>query len=222
MLEELDDLFESSTIRPTFSYVHIILALYIFEKHPEGIGRYRLKENLLIGSGTARSLINKLNEVVNFIEVSKNNKRRGHVLTDEGLKFLKMLKKKIPLLEEGNTKALEEIIIQDKKLNAYICLIKNCADKLNSGIEQRDAAIKVNGSGATCLIFDGNDLKYPKSPNIQNNQVKIGDDLQKYFKLKATEHNTELEMNDVIIVGLGDTSERARLATLNSALTLIE
>ena len=54
-LSELKPLFESLTIRPTFDYVHIILSLFIFGENPGGIGRYRLKDELQIGSGTAKS-----------------------------------------------------------------------------------------------------------------------------------------------------------------------
>ncbi|MBD3213420.1 MAG: hypothetical protein GF311_12505 [Candidatus Lokiarchaeota archaeon] len=222
MLEELNELFESSTIKPTFEYVHIILALFIFGKHPEGIGRYRLKENLLIGSGTARSLIEKLGNVSNFIKVQEKNKRQGHVLTEQGKKFLNKIREKIPFLESGKAEDLKEIIIQGKDVHAYISLVKNSADKLNSGIEQRDAAIKVNGSGATCLIYEKGYLKYPSSPITGENEVKIGKELSDYFKSIADENKAKLEDDDVIIVGLGNTPERAQLATLNSALTLIE
>jgi len=222
MLEELDDLFESSTIKPTFDYVHAILALFIFKEHPEGIGRYRLKEDLLIGSGTARSLITKLNEVSNFIKVPKENKRRGHILTNDGADFLKTVKGKIPFLEKGDTTLLKEIIIQDKKVYAYISLVKQSSEKVGSGMEQRDAAIKVNGSGATVLFSDGKNLKYPSTSLAENNNVKLNEDLQNYFKSKANDNNAELEKDDVIIVGLGDSPEKARLATLNSALTLID
>jgi predicted transcriptional regulator len=222
MLEELNELFESSTIKPTFEYVHIILALFIFGNHPEGIGRYRLKENLLIGSGTARSLIEKLGDVSNFIKVQERNKRRGHVLTERGKKFLNKIKGKIPFLESGKIEDLREIIIQGKDVYAFISLVKNSVDKLNSDIEQRDAAIKVNGSGATCLIYDKDHLKYPSSPITEDMDVSIGEELTNYFKSIADKKKAKLEDHDVVIVGLGNTPERARLATLNSALTLIE
>ena len=61
---ELNDLFKSATIKPSFKKVHVILSMFIFGENPQGIGRYRLKKELLIGSGTARSLITKLNEKI--------------------------------------------------------------------------------------------------------------------------------------------------------------
>jgi len=85
MFQELDELFESATIKPTFEKVHIVLALFIFGENREGIGRYRLQKELLIGSGTSRSLIRKLKDKVGFITVPKEDaksksetQRKGH------------------------------------------------------------------------------------------------------------------------------------------------
>jgi len=96
-LSELKPLFESLTIKPTFDYVHIILSLFIFGENPAGIGRYRLKDELQIGSGTAKSLVKKLKDVSAFIVVPDEGERKGHVLTAKGHKFFAKIKKKIPL-----------------------------------------------------------------------------------------------------------------------------
>ncbi len=222
MLDRLNELFESNTIKPTFDYVHIILALIIFGKNPEGIGRYRLQKDLMIGSGTARSLIRKLNEVGKYITVLDQNKRRGHVLTIKGLEFLKQIKKHIPLLEKGDLTILKGIIIEYKNIYAYYCLIKKAKKNLKSGIEQRDAAMKINGSGATCLLYDGKNLKLPASPFLERvEDLNLNEKIQNYFKIRISDNNAELEEGDVIIIGLGVSDEKARLAALNSALTLI-
>jgi predicted transcriptional regulator len=223
MFDELQEMFESTTIKPSFEEVHIILALLLFGKNPEGIGRYKLKKNLSIGSGTARSLVNKLKEKVNFIKLVEDNKRKGHILTEKGRVFLKKVKKKLPILTEGDTKLLEEIIIE--KDNYYTCfsLVKNGAESLRSGIEQRDAAIKVNGFGATCLVYDGFDLKFPSKPGLGNDEdLKLSEKVQNYFKTKILNENEELEKKDVILIGFGNDFETARLATLNAALSLLE
>jgi predicted transcriptional regulator len=223
MFEELEELFESSTIKPTFEKVHVILALFLFGKNPDGIGRYRLRKNLLIGSGTARSLVKKLKEKVNFITVVEENIRKGHILTEKGLDYLKRIKKTIPLLEKAEPKVLKDIIIRNEDIHAYFCLVKGAAKKVSSGIEQRDAAIKVGASGATCLLYKGNNLQYPSSPIPPQNseELKLNDKIKNYFETKVSNFNTELEKDDVIIIGLGETPEKARLAALNSALTLM-
>lgn len=221
MLEELNRMFESETIKPTFDFVHIILALFIFEKYSEGLGRYRLEKELLIGSGTARSLITKLKRRVNFLTVSGDkSKRKGHILTEKGLNFLNKIKERIPIVEEGDISVLKDLTIDSQNASTCLCQIKNGANKLTNGMAQRDAAIKLNGKGATCLVYDGAKLVFKLSSitEKEKNQMKVNENVQKYFLEKS---NLNLEKNDVIIIGLADNSKKARLVALNAALTLL-
>ncbi|MFX1374505.1 MAG: DUF4443 domain-containing protein [Promethearchaeota archaeon] len=223
MFEEIDSLLDSPTIKPTFEKVHIILALFIFDVNRDGIGRYRLQKELLIGEGTAKSLIRKLNEDINFITVSNEMKRKGHVLTKNGIDYLNQIKKVIPILKRGESSILKEIIVETKRTHTYFCVIKNAFQKITNGVNQRDAAIKVDGSGATCLVYNGKNLIFPStnfSGNIDTDMI-IKDNLYIYFKSRLSEENIKLEMNDVIAIGSGDSPQKARLATLNAALTLI-
>lgn len=217
-LNELDKLFESETIKPSFSKVHALLALYIFEQHPEGLGRYRLKSELKIGSGTARSLVNKLKKKLGFIKVS--GQRKGHILTEKGKEFLKSLKKTIPLVKSADLDILKDVIIEYKERNAYFCLVKNAGDEVTNGMEQRDAAIKVDGLGASCLVYDGQQLNFSIGliTKSEKEKMRISDKVQTYF---LNQIDNKLEKNDVIIIGLAESPEIARLAAFNSALTLI-
>lgn len=227
--EELDPLFESKTIKPSFDYVHVILAILLFGDNPEGLGRYRLKEELIIGGGTAKSLVKKLKEEGGFIEVlvkNSNNKQqiksKGHVLTEKGLQILMKIKNKIPLLDEGDVSILKNFIIDFEISKSYYCLVRGAADRLKSGIEQRDSAIRLGGLGATCLIYNGNELLFPSYSSGQENYgVKINDKVQLYFKTKLVNVNISFEREDVIIIGSGADIRKARLAALNAALTLL-
>jgi len=222
IFEELDSLLDSPTIKPTFERVHVILALFIFDENREGIGRYRLQKELLIGEGTAKSLIKKLNENLNFITVS-DEIRKGHFLTQEGLDYLKKIKKMIPIIREGESSILRDIIIDTDIIYSYFCLIKSAIQKITNGVSQRDAAIKVNGSGATCLVYNGENLIFPSklsSEKLENGMI-VNDTLYTYFTSNFSKENVKLEKNDVIAIGSGDSPQRARLATLNAALTLI-
>jgi predicted transcriptional regulator len=224
IIEELDELFESATIKPTFEKVHVILALFIFEENREGIGRYRLQKDLSIGAGTAKSLITKLKENIGFITVlSSENKRKGHVLTEKGLDFLKKMKHKIPLIEKGDTFIFKDIIIESKENFSYFCLVKKTSNKISNGIDQRDAAIKIGGIGATCLIFDGKSLIFPSQKFAGNEEEKsvVDQKIFTYIQTQINRKNSQLEEKDVIIIGLGKNPQKARLATLNAALTLI-
>lgn len=221
--EELDSLLDSPTIRPTFEKVHIILALFIFAENRDGIGRYRLQKELLIGEGTAKSLIRKLNKDVNFIMVTTEMKRRGHILTKDGINYLEKIKRIIPIINECDTSLLKEIIIEGERIYTSFCLIKNAFHKITDGVSQRDAAIKIDGSGATCLVYNGENLIFPsKKPlvSIEEDMI-VNESLYRYFKSELSIENIKLESNDVIAIGSGDSPQKARLATLNAALTLL-
>ena len=223
MFRELEDLFRSPTIKPTFEIVHVILAIFIFGDNREGIGRYRLEKELLIGSGTSKSLIKKLNEKIKFITTIDQNKRKGHILTKNGLGFLNKIKKTIPLINEGDSSLFKEIIIKPEKDSTYFCLVKNAFNKITNGIAQRDAAIKIDGSGATCLVFDGKNLVFPsKSFSVnEDNLMRLDTTIQTYFKQQLIKDDLNLEKDDLIVIGSGDNPQKARLATLNAALTLL-
>ncbi|MFX0106294.1 MAG: DUF4443 domain-containing protein [Candidatus Hodarchaeota archaeon] len=219
--KELEDLFQSSTIKPRFSLVHIILALFIFGEKKEGIGRYRLQNELMIGSGTAKSLIIKLKEKTEFIEtLSDNNVRKGHILTEKGRRFLNTIKKKIPIIEKGDASILKDIIIESPNNYLYYCLIKSASNKLSNGIDQRDAAIKIGGIGATCLIYDGKDLIFPSISTDPHTRVEAN--IFNYINNRLSANDFYLEKEDVIIIGVGDNYQKSRLATLNAALTLVD
>ncbi|MFX1479577.1 MAG: DUF4443 domain-containing protein [Promethearchaeota archaeon] len=222
MLEELETLFQSSTIRPSFEKVHIILALFIFDENPEGIGRYRLKKELLIGEGTAKSLINKLN-AVKYISVLDQTRRKGHILTSTGLEYLKKIMNVIPFMEKGDSTILKDIIIDTENTSTYFCLVKKGIKKIRDGVSQRDAAIKINGSGATCIVYDGKNLVFPTKSDSEsrNTDTVVNDTLNDYFKAVFLKKNIKLEDTDVIVIGSGISPQLARLATLNAALTLI-
>ncbi|MFX0076378.1 MAG: DUF4443 domain-containing protein [Candidatus Hermodarchaeota archaeon] len=224
MFDELDPLWRSPTIKPSFELVHVILALFLFEENKEGIGRYRLQKELSIGSGTAKSLIKKLNEDLNFIKVlTEDNVIKGHILTNIGLEFVEKIKQKFPLISEGDTSEMRDILIKSEGKTSYVCFVRNSIDKITYGIEQRDAAIKIGGDGATCLLYNGEYLIFPSYTlnKTETEEVVVDNRVFKYICSVIQDKGFQLQKNDVIIIGLGDTLEFARLAALNAALTLL-
>jgi hypothetical protein len=224
MFEELDILFESATIKPSFDKVHVILALFLFEKNKEGIGRYRLGKELMIGTGTVKSMIKNLKKRLNFITVlSGENVSKGHILTITGKEFVKKIKDKIQLVDSGDLSILRNIIIKREEINSYFCLVREASDKISTGIEQRDAAIKIGGVGATCLIYNGRDLIFPFQTHSANakEQIKVEEDITQYIFSLLKSKNISLRENDIILIGLGENRKKARLAALNAALTLL-
>ena len=71
--------------------------------------------------------------------------------------------------------------------------MRDCANKLGTGIEARDAAIKIGGYGVTCLVLSEGQLQFPKE------KVPIDRDIQEALAKLLT-----LEEGDVIIIGAGE------------------
>jgi len=185
----------------TFTSLHLIKVLELIAEGP--IGRGKLAKKLGIGEGTIRTIIKRLKDS-NFIEISKN----GCHLTNFGKDFWKKFKEKIPkkVFLEKNEFSLAEYTVA--------VLIKKCGDKVKIGMQQRDAAIMAGAEGATTLVVKDRKLILPG----------VSDDVAKDYPV-AYRQIVELlkpEHDDVVVVGTGETKEKAEYGALAAALTLLE
>jgi hypothetical protein len=104
----------------------------------------------------------------------------------------------------------------------YAVLLKNFSLVIKSGIEQRDAAIKVGGFGtATALLFKDNKFVMPITPaiskSLNNNPLENEPRIERFLIEKLTP-----EYGDVIIIGSANGDERiAEFAAKNAALTTL-
>ena len=97
----------------------------------------------------------------------------------------------------------------------YVILLKNYSFAIKSGIEQRDAAIKIGVLGATTMVYKDNKITMPGAySNNNNNFLQEEPNVTNLLidKLKPKE-------NDVIIIGSDNESLRiAEFAAKNAAL----
>jgi hypothetical protein len=95
-------------------------------------------------------------------------------------------------------------------------LIKQLSYAIKSGIEQRDAAIKIGGIGATTLLFMEDRLVMPTAGRTQDS-LRRDPDIKSLLL-----DGLKPEQGDVIIVGSADADRRtAELAAKNAALYTI-
>lgn len=186
---------------PSFTVFDLFRVIgLIAQKGP--IGRGVLAEELGIGGGAVRTLINRLKSS-RMIDTS----RLGCSLTKKGLEFWRGVQLIIP-----RKVRLEE---NDLTLTAYnvAVLVKVRSDKVRYGLEQRDAAVAVGAKGATTLVFKGNKLAAPM----------VSDDLAKDYPLAFSQITRvlNLEENDVIVIGSADDPKTAEYGALAAAWTLI-
>jgi soluble P-type ATPase len=93
-------------------------------------------------------------------------------------------------------------------------LVRDAAQAVGSGMEQRDIAIKSGASGATTLVFSGNKLSMPTCEQNVSESMPI---LHKELVTKLNPNQ-----NDVIIVGSGENRELAEIGAKMAAIKLLK
>jgi predicted transcriptional regulator len=186
---------------PTFSVLHITRAIELVAERP--IGRGKLAEKLKVGQGAVRTIIHRLKRA-GLLSTSK----MGCMLTDKGLK----------LYEEWRKIFGGKVEIRGNELLPVNCnfamLAKNCGQKIKSGMEQRDAAVKMGAKGAVVMVFKNGRFTIPSAsddasrdfPNLTKQLAKV---------LKPEE-------NDVVIIGGADSLDVAEYGAMAAAWTLLE
>jgi predicted transcriptional regulator len=187
---------------PYFVEAHLVKALTFIDA--EGpVGRVTLSKTLELGEGTVRTLIKHL-EKEGLIKASKS----GIVLTNMGRKLCSTLRSSI-----SQPMHIPESSLTLGTFNVAV-LIKGAADAIKTGLEQRDAAIKVGASGATTLIFSKGKLNMPL---VEEDTFSSAPTLRKLLVSKLNP-----EENDVIIIGSAEDKSTAELGAVAAALETIE
>jgi hypothetical protein len=200
-LEQISSRYAPSRIL-SFDVAHIFKVLQLIDTRGH-ISRESLCKELNLGEGSIKTLVKHL-KMKHMIETSN----AGTKMSDMGKEFFEELLSSIPT-EYG----IPKCSIALGKFN-YAILLKHLSFAIKSGIEQRDAAIKMGGIGATTLLFRNGKFMMPtanydslkKEPRIHTLLTE---------KLKP-------EDGDVIIIGSHDKDQRiAELAAKNAALMTI-
>jgi hypothetical protein len=186
---------------PSFNEAHVIKALELIGDS-RYIGRIRLSKELALGEGTTRTLIKHLKKK-GIVQSS----RKGISFTEEGNKLFFELQNKIsPVFEIPKSKLT---------LGPYnvAILVRDLANAVGTGMEQRDIAIRSGASGATTLIFTRNKLSLPSGEeNLSESLPGLHNKLVTQFKPRE---------NDVIIVGCGKNEITAEIGARMAAIDLL-
>ncbi len=179
---------------PKFSLFHVWKAYDIINTQGP-VGRKGLSQVLAIGEGSTRTILDKM-----IREGSVENTRKGASLTDRGRKLFRASGIfASPVLIKGLTIGDQDCAV----------LVKGMADRINTGYEQRDEAVRSGAMGATTLVFRNGDLLFPDDPVVPDQA-----DLQPIRALFA------LEENDAVIIGTAQSYEAAEKGAVTAALAL--
>jgi len=187
---------------PSFNEAHVVKALEIISKSGT-VGRIRLSKELGLGEGTTRTLLKHLKN-----EGITQSSRSGIFFSETGKKLFSDLRSKV---SEGVDVASSPLTVGSFNIAV---LVRDSAQAVGSGMEQRDTAIKSGASGATTLVFSGNKLSMPACVNdISESTSSLHDEI--VTKLNPNE-------NDVIIVGSGENRKLAEIGAKMAAIKLLK
>jgi hypothetical protein len=187
----------------SFSEVHVFKTLQLM-KDNRRVSRAMLCKELVLGEGAIKTLIKHM-KMDGLISTTNG----GTKMTPKGKEICYQLTSSITSETE-----LPKCSVALGKFN-HAVLLKNLSYVVKSGIEQRDAAIMMNGTGATTLLYFDKKLVMPK--NIHRDTLREEPTIQKLLveKLKP-------KQDDVIIIGSSDNnSKTAELAAKNAALSTL-
>ena len=186
---------------PLFTQLDLARAIEIIGS--EHIGRNKLSTRLGLGEGTTRTLIDRLLDA-RLIKISK----LGCELTRSGYSILNELNAKLGAKRKV---ALSSITVGNYNFGI---LVKGAANRIKSGIEQRDAAVRAGANGAVTFVVKHGELVMPPSAgSVPKRQENVARTIKETF---------EPQENDVIIIAGGDSEQYAEEGAMAAAWGLME
>ena len=184
----------------TFTIFHVFYALELMAQKP--LGRNKLAEKLNVGDGAVRTIISRLKDA-GLIETSKE----GCNLTKKGIDVWRQFEEIFPKRVDTPKSELSE-----SEFN-HAFLVKNSGQKVQSGIDQRDAAIIAGARKALVIVFKNGNLCIES----------VCESVEKKYPKAASQILKELtpQENDVVIVAGADSALKAKRGAFAASWSLI-
>jgi hypothetical protein len=178
-----------------FNDANVYWSLYVLS-NGKSMGRKRLAQEVGIGEGSMRRIIDTLKEW-DFIFI----KQTGITITSAGLEFLRQ----IPI-RPVDIKVPESVMGDFQQA----VIVLGAADKVKNGMEQRDVGVKMGAQGCTTILIRDGKLMVPPDWNLDEKSPAIA----------KTIRDTGLTPNDALIIGGADNICSAVEAAVSAALEL--
>jgi len=184
----------------SFTIFHIFYALELMSQKP--LGRNKLAEQLNVGDGAVRTIISRLREA-ELADASKE----GCSLTEKGCEVWRKFEEIFP-----KRVSLPKLELIGSEFN-HAFLVKNRGEKVESGIDQRDAAIIAGARKALVIVYQKGHLRIEGvSSSIEKEYPKAANQI---LNILAPQEN------DVVIVAGGDTPLKAKRGAFAASWSLI-
>ena len=185
----------------SFESAHIFKALQVIHINAKA-SRSLLTEEIGLGEGSIKTLVKHLK--MNGLVITS---KAGMTLTNKGKVLFSKLNEVMPAEND-----IEECSLTMGKFNHAI-LVKGLAKDVGSGIEQRDAAIKIGALGATTLVFRDDKL----FTSDKSHDMPIKDQKLTFVLVEKLQP----ENGDVVIIASAENKKIADLAAKKAALETI-
>lgn len=180
-----------------FSDFHVYNAL-AFLSDGRRKGRKNIAEAIGVGEGSTRTILEYLRDR-DLIEI----KQTGVVITKRGLEFLNSFHLQVGLVTNSDV-SIGQVTVA--------VLVRDKADRIRIGVEQRDAAVKAGAEGATTIVVHGGDLWILPDYDLDTHRPGFASELRGMFELRE---------RDVIIIGTGQSYRQAEDGALSAAFDII-
>ena len=180
-----------------FTDASVYWALYVLSDGKR-MGRKRLSEEIGVGEGSMRHILNTLKEW-EMISI----KQTGITITRYGVEFLEKTPLRVVDLKAGS-------LVLGEYTQAI--LVKGVAEKGGNGLKQRDAGIRAGSLGCTTLVIKDGKVFLPPDWSIDDNDPALA------AGIRAIPGVAD---GDAIIIGGADDQYTAINAALTAAFELV-
>ncbi len=178
-----------------YADAHIYVALDLIYRGGRA-GRQSLADELGIGEGSVRSMLNVLREW-RWIQVRQS----GVTLTELGKESFRGF-------------GMQLVRVSESKYSVgnfqYGIIVRGAAASVTDGMKQRDLAVMNGAEGASVFVMIKGELIFPKNWNLDEQDPETA----------ARLRQTGMRDGDVLIIAGADTEKKARLAAAAAGLAM--
>ena len=179
-----------------FTDANVYWALHILSDGKR-MGRKRLSDEIGVGEGSMRRILETLRQW-EMITI----KQTGITITRSGLGFLSEIPVRVVDID------LKDAIVGDY---SQAVVVYGVGKKIENGMQQRDAGIKVGATGCTTLVIRDGVLMIPPDWNLDKERPETASKIREI---------TNITEDDAIIVGSAYDQHTAVVAALTAAFEL--
>jgi len=185
---------------PSFSEVHIVRTLLLLTSCR--VGRKKLVRILGIGEGSVRTILKGLKR-----DGLINSGKQGQELTGKAKREVNRYMNKFSMPMEFKA---GDLALADGTFHSLV-IVHNAAEKIGSGVEQRDIARDAGALSIALLLYKNGRLEFP-TPDVELSQFPAS---------RKELENLELREGDVVVISFGKTKAGAENGAVAVALDLL-